>query len=404
MKSKNYTRLKINILLQTMLVVLFTALVGYLFKNLVIDGIYNHKFADGFVHFFMWFHMPEQQAIDLYWKVIGNNKIYFMGAGFLLLFSFFFYFVLSRITQYLKEINQGIENILSDFNEPVRFKPALRPLEDSLNEIKMTIRRQEQEAIESEKKKNDLVVFLAHDLKTPLTSIVAYLSILETKPDMPEEERKKYTHISLEKAIRLGELINEFFEITKFNLQDIVLEPGNLDLSMMLEQIADELYAVLKEKNLRCDVQIDDTLMIYGDADKLARVFDNLLRNAIAYCDKGTAIRIQAKERHQEIEIVVANEGEKIPEEELSAIFEKFYRVDGSRSSKTGGAGLGLAIAKEIVELHHGDQVHFLETVLGESQSAFSPPPFLRRHLLFFLHKRKDGSAPLPMCSLLDMD
>lgn len=354
MKSKNYTRLKINILLQTMLVVLFTALVGYLFKNLVIDGIYNHKFADGFVHFFMWFHMPEQQAIDLYWKVIGNNKIYFMGAGFLLLFSFFFYFVLSRITQYLKEINQGIENILSDFNEPVRFKPALRPLEDSLNEIKMTIRRQEQEAIESEKKKNDLVVFLAHDLKTPLTSIVAYLSILETKLDMPEEERKKYTHISLEKAIRLGELINEFFEITKFNLQDIVLEPGNLDLSMMLEQIADELYAVLKEKNLRCDVQIDDTLMIYGDADKLARVFDNLLRNAIAYCDKGTAIRIQAKERHQEIEIVVANEGEKIPEEELSAIFEKFYRVDGSRSSKTGGAGLGLAIAKEIVELHHG--------------------------------------------------
>ena len=354
MKSKNYTRLKINILLQTMLVVLFTALVGYLFKNLVIDGIYNHKFADGFVHFFMWFHMPEQQAIDLYWKVIGNNKIYFMGAGFLLLFSFFFYFVLSRITQYLKEINQGIENILSDFNEPVRFKPALRPLEDSLNEVKMTIRRQEQEAIESEKKKNDLVVFLAHDLKTPLTSIVAYLSILETKPDMPEEERKKYTHISLEKAIRLGELINEFFEITKFNLQDIVLEPGNLDLSMMLEQIADELYAVLKEKNLRCDVQIDDTLMIYGDADKLARVFDNLLRNAIAYCDKGTAIRIQAKERHQEIEIVVANEGEKIPEEELSAIFEKFYRVDGSRSSKTGGAGLGLAIAKEIVELHHG--------------------------------------------------
>lgn len=354
MKSKNYTRLKINILLQTMLVVLFTALVGYLFKNLVIDGIYNHKFADGFVHFFMWFHMPEQQAIDLYWKVIGNNKIYFMGAGFLLLFSFFFYFVLSRITQYLKEINQGIENILSDFNEPVRFKPALRPLEDSLNEIKMTIRRQEQEAIESEKKKNDLVVFLAHDLKTPLTSIVAYLSILETKPDMPEEERKKYTHISLEKAIRLGELINEFFEITKFNLQDIVLEPGNLDLSMMLEQIADELYAVLKEKNLRCDVQIDDTLMIYGDADKLARVFDNLLRNAIAYCDKGTAIRIQAKERHQEIEIVVANEGEKIPEEEVSAIFEKFYRVDGSRSSKTGGAGLGLAIAKEIVELHHG--------------------------------------------------
>ena len=92
MKSKNYTRLKINILLQTMLVVLFTALVGYLFKNLVIDGIYNHKFADGFVHFFMWFHMPEQQAIDLYWKVIGNNKILFYGCGIPFIVFLFFLF------------------------------------------------------------------------------------------------------------------------------------------------------------------------------------------------------------------------------------------------------------------------------------------------------------------------
>ena len=125
------------------------------------------------------------------------------------------------------------------------------------------------------------MIFLAHDLKTPLTSIVAYLSMLDSHPDMSQEEREKYTHIAFEKSLRLGELINEFFEITKFNLQDIVLEPGNLDLSMMLEQIADELYAVLKEKNLRCDVQIDDTLMIYGDADKLARVFDNLF----AKCD-----------------------------------------------------------------------------------------------------------------------
>ena len=135
-------------------VVLFTALVGYLFKNLVIDGIYNHKFADGFVHFFYVVSYAgatgDRSLLESDWKQL---KFYFMGAGFLLLFSFFFYFVLSRITQYLKEINQGIENILSDFNEPVRFKPALRPLEDSLNEIKMTIRRQEQEAIESEKKK-----------------------------------------------------------------------------------------------------------------------------------------------------------------------------------------------------------------------------------------------------------
>ena len=357
MKSKNYTRLKINILLQTMLVVLFTALVGYLFKNLVIDGIYNHKFADGFVHFFMWFHMPEQQAIDLYWKVIGNNKIYFMGAGFLLLFSFFFYFVLSRITQYLKEINQGIENILSDFNEPVRFKPALRPLEDSLNEIKMTIRRQEQEAIESEKKKNDLVVFLAHDLKTPLTSIVAYLSILETKPDMPEEERKKYTHISLEKAIRLGELINEFFEITRFNLSNLTLEKSRVNLTRMLEQLTFEFQPMLDEKHLTCRLDAPKDVMIVCDAGKLQRVFDNLLRNAVNYSYEDEEIVFSvnyAKDQKGMLCITCTNRGVTIPPEKLSRIFEQFYRLDTARTTKSGGAGLGLAIAKEIVELHGG--------------------------------------------------
>ena len=97
---------------------------------------------------------------------------------------------------------------------------------------------------------------------------------------MPREEREKYTHISLEKAIRLGELINEFFDITKFNLQDIELEPVEVNLSMMLEQIADELYAVLQEKDLTCEVEAEDNLNIYGDPDKLARVFDNILRNA----------------------------------------------------------------------------------------------------------------------------
>ena len=139
--------------------------------------------------------------------------------------------------------------------------------------------------------------FLAHDLKTPLTSVVAYLAMLDAHPDMPEAERAKYIHISLEKAIRLGELINEFFDITKFNLQDIELEPVELNLSMMLEQIADELYGVLQEKQLTCEVETEDGLVVYGDPDKLARVFDNILRNAIAYCYAGRPYRSAPAER-----------------------------------------------------------------------------------------------------------
>lgn len=352
--SSNYRKLKFSILLQTVLVTALTVLVGGFLLNYVIDGIYNDSFAKTFVKILVSFHVEEQTAIDLYWSLIGDNKLFFMIVGFLLLFALFFYVALSKMTKYLDQVGDGIENIISDSTEPIHLITELKPIEIRLNEIKATLKRQELEAVESEKKKNDLVLFLAHDLKTPLTSVVAYLAMLDAHPGMPQAEREKYIHISLEKAIRLGELINEFFDITKFNLQDIELEPVELNLTMMLEQIADELYGVLQEKKLTCEVEAEDDLMVYGDPDKLARVFDNILRNAISYCFEQSTIRISACRKNKDVEIIFSNRGEKIPGTKLQMIFEKFYRLDDSRSSKTGGAGLGLAIAKEIVELHGG--------------------------------------------------
>lgn len=223
-----------------------------------------------------------------------------------------------------------------------------------MNRIKGKLREREEEAAQSEQKKNDLLVYLAHDLKTPLTSIIAYLSILDDSDEMSGEERKKYTHISLEKAVRLKELLDEFFEITRFSLQDITLEQEDLDLSMMLEQIADEFYAVLSGKNLSCQVETEDRLMVKGDPDKLGRVFDNLLRNAISYSYPDTVIHIRARAVKGEILIEFINRGPEIPERQLSTIFEKFFRMDSARSSETGGAGLGLAIARQIVTAHGG--------------------------------------------------
>lgn len=350
----NYRKLKFSILLQTVLVTALAVFVGGFLLNYVIDGVYNDSFSQAFINVLTSFHMKEEDAINLYWQLIGNNKMFFMIVGFLLLFALFFYIALTKMVVYLNQVEDGIENIVSESTEPIRLITELKPIEIRLNEIKATLKRQELESVEGEKRKNDLVLFLAHDLKTPLTSIVAYLSMLEGHPDMPEEERKKYIRIAFEKSIRLGELINEFFDITRYNLQNIELEPVEINLSMMLEQLADELYGVLQEKRLSCEVNVEENLAVYGDPDKLARVFDNILRNAIAYCYEDTKIVIGAQTVKDNIEITFMNQGDKIPGDMLQTIFEKFYRVDNARSSGTGGAGLGLAIAKEIVEMHGG--------------------------------------------------
>ena len=348
MKNK-YRKLKLSILLQTVFVTALTILVGGFILEYFLEDSSNDL-----VKLLTSVHVQEESARHWYWRGIGNNKDFFLVIGFLCLFSLFFYAALSKMVKYLNQVETGIDNIVLDSADSIHMITELKPIETRLNEIKQILKKQEQEVIEGEKKKNDLIVFLAHDLKTPLTSIVAYLTMLDSYQDMPEEERQRYTHIALEKSIRLGELISEFFEITKFNLQDIVLEPVELNLSMMLEQLADELYGVLREKNLTCEVEAAEDMVVYGDADKLARVFDNILRNAVSYCYPNTKIRIQAEMTEEGNRIVFSNRGKQIPKEQLGTIFEKFYRLDEARHSTTGGAGLGLAIAKEIVELHGG--------------------------------------------------
>lgn len=255
----------------------------------------------------------------------------------------------------LTEAGQKIHAYMAKDSEAEEIFPDnYKEIATQMLAIKTNMLRNEQTLREEALRKNDLITYLAHDLKTPLTSIIGYLSLLDEIPEMPEKQRQKYTKITLDKARRLEKLINEFFEITRYNLQQISLEKETVDLSYMLFQMADEFYPILQAHGNTAKLEVDENLTIMADPTELARVFNNILKNAVAYSSPDTPIKIQAKQEEHQVQICFSNEGKTIPKQKLDSIFEKFFRLDDARATNTGGAGLGLAIAKEIITLHHG--------------------------------------------------
>ena len=264
------------------------------------------------------------------------------------------YKTLKNIFSYMDLIAKASSDLLNKDIEYIELPEELENIEKQLNNLKHKANTNERIARESEKKKDDLIAYLAHDLKTPLTSTIGYLSILDEMDDMPKEQQKKYIGIALDKSYRLEELINELFDIARFNSEKIILQKEELNLNLMLEQIADDFYPILKELNKEIKINTKDNMKLYADPDKLSRVFGNLVKNAINYSSEGSTIIIDVEKKDSSIVVEVKNKGKQIPREKLNRIFEKFYRADSSRTSKTGGSGLGLAIAKDIVELHNG--------------------------------------------------
>ena len=185
--------------------------------------------------------------------------------------------------------------------------------------------------------------------------MVGYLSLLDEIDDMPKSKRKKYVSIALDKAYKLEDLINELFDITRFNSETIILKNEEINLRLMLEQIIDDFYPTLNDLNKKIEFIMENNITLYGDSDKLARVFNNIIKNAINYSIGDDPIKIEVNIDENNANVIISNRGNKISDVELQKIFEKFYRLDSSRTSKTGGSGLGLAIAKEIVELHGGN-------------------------------------------------
>lgn len=263
------------------------------------------------------------------------------------------YHYMAKPLHYLDDVIRASEKLANLSEEQIILPEDLKEVQDELNGVKDAALRSAREAKEADQRKNDLIMYLAHDLKTPLSSVIGYLTLLRDEQQISPELREKYQSIALDKAERLEDLINEFFEITRFNLSHITLQYTTINLTRLLEQLTYEFQPMLSDKNLTFTLKAEEEIMLRCDGDKLQRVFDNLLRNAVIYSFAGTEIHISACVQQDHAVIRFSNHGDTIPEEKLSRLFEQFYRLDSSRSSQ-GGAGLGLAIAKQIVELHQG--------------------------------------------------
>ena len=264
------------------------------------------------------------------------------------------YKLLNKIFSYVFAVSESADKLFDKNVEYINLPPEMVEVEKKLNHFKTEAIKNERLARENEQKKDELIVYLAHDIKTPLTSMIGYLSLLSEIKDMPQEQRNRYIDIALDKSYRLEYLINELFDVARFNSEKIVLEKEEINLNLMLEQIADDFYPTLKEMNKKINFTSDEKTILYADPDKLSRVFNNLIKNAVNYSKENTDIDISILNKENQATVKITNKGKQIPKEKLDKIFEKFYRSDSSRTSKTGGSGLGLAIAKEIVELHGG--------------------------------------------------
>ena len=279
--------------------------------------------------------------------------------GFFLLIIWFIGFIiiftitLMKSLSYIDALVSESRKLITKTDEKIKLPEDLKEAEETMNQIKKEALFNERLAKENEQKKNDLIVYLAHDLKTPLTSIIGYLSLLDEEKNLSTKQKNKFVKIALEKSNKLEELINELFEITKYNSETLTIKKEKLNLTLLINQVIDEFYPILKEQNKEINFNAQKDIFIKADSIKMARVFNNLIKNAINYSYDNSKINIDIKE-DKDLIITVSNKSKTLTKEQLDKLFDKFYRVDYSRNTKLGGSGLGLAIAKEIIKLHNG--------------------------------------------------
>ena len=284
-----------------------------------------------------------------------------------------FFKLIDFTIEYIRKLRRSIQQVTSGnygIQCEVEYDDELGSLAANINVLSKTLLAKEKESeklkekekaaldIErnAERQKNELITNVAHDLRTPLTTIVGYLELIKDDTALSKEDVHKYSGIAYEKSIRLQEMMDDLFEFTKLDNADIKLNKSMINLSGLIMQMTDEFYPSFKDCNITPIVDLpEENIYVQGDGQLLARVFDNLISNALKYGYHNTDLKIEVSGDEKYAIVKVINHGDTIASEDIPLLFNKFYRTDSSRNSKTGGTGLGLAITKNIVDLHHGD-------------------------------------------------
>ena len=342
LNGRYHTRVVVNIIYST---VVACMVMVFLVTNLSMIGQYaaERGMENSLV---LLFYRPGTMIVLLY-VLLGIGVF---SVSFLLFQSRSMRYI-SRISSAMREIAEGDLNITLDVEGDDEFADMAENLNNMVEELRQLMDKER----ESERTKNELITNVAHDLRTPLTSIIGYLELLSGPVKLNEEMQKKYLDITYKKSKRLQKLIEDLFGFTKLNYGKISMKVSKVDIVKLLSQMLEEFYPNFMEKNLAYELQSNVTVkVITADGNLLARLFDNLINNAIKYGSEGKKIIVKVDATDTVVTVSVTNFGYVIPKEELPLLFEKFYRVEQSRSVNTGGTGLGLAIAKNIVDMHGG--------------------------------------------------
>ncbi|OOG89984.1 hypothetical protein BTH41_04315 [Bacillus mycoides] len=291
-------------------------------------------------------------------RVVQNDGPFPFLIGFVI-FLFSFFYITKRKMRQVEAMAEGVKEIAKgnlQYRIPQKGQDELSLLAVNMNQMAKELFSNIEKERKIEKQKNELITNVSHDLRTPLTSIMGYLRLLQDSKYESKEQHNEYVRIAFSKSEQLKNLIEDLFEYTKLTNEKMVLEKQEVCITELLEQLIEELVPQAEEEGLILVKQFPKERVYAAiDSEKMVRVFENLLMNAIKYSKDDGEIKVSLQRQRRNIQITVANHSEEFTKEELGNLFERFYKKDQSRSRVTEGSGLGLAIAKSIVELQGGE-------------------------------------------------